>query len=351
MSSNYTSFIYFTPKTRGESGRATYIDPELLLPFSDHVNPNTDAGRTIAIAMTNALCSACDGLTAGANKVKPNRYYKDFTQPNGHGIRLYYDIFQDNAGGLNRGPGVYIYDLKLLNKRGKGDTPGLNKIKYDQSNARWDPEKRINNVLDTKKFMIGATQIDGEYSIDETTDTITPTLGNEKDDYNLYYCPEYILDKDAVWEPPEMRIGHTASPEELAEALIQSEDPWVQGNCDSYKTQAFTEGAKTLLKALNIVSKRGKKLKKHTFFFHAPSASIAQLRTAVEQCGASLGDKWFTIGTSAISQLHQENDAVSNVQHLGNTPEAKNTLKIQQKRQQLLANNNATFLELLKAKV
>lgn len=352
--SDYLSFIYFSPTTNGQQGRAVYIDPNLLIPFSEYIDPKTSAGLLIAKAIAGALRADAGGPASGSSVIETNHYYRDFGQDGGHCARIFYRVFQDDGGGTTLGPGVYIDDIKPLNKRGSGDKPGLYKVRHVQGKGDWQPEKKTETSLDEEKFMIGAYQLDGAYNSSQTSAIISKTLSNDKTPYNLYYSPDYVLDKNAVWETPEMRIHHTAGPDELANILINSENEWVSGNYGKYHTQGFGVGAKTLLKALEKVAQQGRSLSNHTFSFHSPNASIALLKIAVERCGAKLSDQWINVNPQSSSLIHQENDAANATVLLRSNqkidPElASKVLAKQSSRQRLLAKTNTTFFELYTA--
>ncbi|MBU3069148.1 hypothetical protein KOI40_04900 [Aestuariicella sp. G3-2] len=345
---SYHSYIYFAPNTRGASGRAVYIDPALLLPFREYVDPSQASGKLIAQKIGDELRSTAGDLTSASCVGEADRYYKDFSQPNGHGVRVYYRIFQSGSEQNHRGAGVYIEQISPINRRGDGDRPGLHKVKHSQASGGWESTSKSDTVLDENRFMIGALQQQHTYSLGKTIKHIQSSLGNDKSPYNLYYCPEFILDQAAVWESPESRIHHSASADELADILIRSEDAWQSGNHGKYRTEAFGQGAKTLLQALEIVARQGKTLPNHTFSVRSPHVSLAQLRQLIERCQGQLADQWITIIPQTASHMHQEMDAANIIAIQGSTASSQAALRVQQRREELLQAPNTTFFDVFK---
>jgi hypothetical protein len=304
----YKSYIYFSGRCASQSGRKVFIDPNLLIKFAECAEPHTDAGRVIARSMEGKLTSDADGLNAAKDVRNPKGHYMDFGQTASQKIRVYYEIFQDDGGGSNHGPGLYIYDLKKLNRYDLENKPGLHDVRYLQGENGWIANEKRNKTLDQKTVVIGAYRLEGEYKINQTTDIVAKAFPGYKDDYNLYYSPDYLIDNESQWETPAKRINTGAGKHELA-SLLKKSKAWDTKQHDNFTTHVFGEGAKLLLKALDIVKRDGVQLTNHTFKFYSPSASFSQLKRAVNGSGGKLGEGWDNIKPNAISMLYQETDA------------------------------------------
>jgi hypothetical protein len=304
----YKSYIYFSKHCLGEIGRKIFIAPTLLLKFAECAEPHTDSGTLIAQNMVSQLRSDSDGLRAAKDVRNPKGHYMDFGQAANQRIRVYYEIFQDDGGGTNRGPGLYIYDLKKLNKHDANDRPGLYDAKFSQGQNKWLTRIKINEEFDQNKVVIGAHHMDGVYNITHTTKTVSNNLPGDMDNYNLYYSPDYLIDNDSQWETPAKRINTSTGKHELA-TLLKKSNAWDTKKHDNVTTHVFGESAKLLIEALEIVKNDGIQLTRHTFKFYSPSASFAKLKQAVESSGGKLGANWDSVKPNAISMLYQETDA------------------------------------------
>jgi hypothetical protein len=355
---SYKSYLYFSPQSTDQSsGRSIFIDPNLLVKFAECAEPHTDAGLVIARSMVGKLTSDGPGLNAAKDVRNPKGYFMDFGESASQRIRVYYEIFQDDGGGTNRGAGLYIYDLKKLNRHDPENRPGLYDVEYIQASNGWKASEKTDKKLDHKKVVIGSLRQDGEYKIAHTTRNVAKILQSQKDDYNLYYSPDYLIDNDSQWEAPAQRINTKAGKHELA-ALLKKSNAWDTKLHENFTTHVFGEGAKVFLEALEIVKRDGVQLTNHTFKFYSPSASLAQLKRAVNGSGGKLGEGWDKTKPNAISMLYQETDA-KNIEsmYMDQSFEAmqatrKRTDGLLAKyntRTDVLNSPNATFVDLWKA--
>ncbi|MET0356825.1 MAG: hypothetical protein ABW044_08585 [Cellvibrio sp.] len=63
---NYNKFIYFHPTTKGNPGRAVYIDPQLLTRFMELIDASTAIGQEVARGIIG-LQSNAGGVTSDSN--------------------------------------------------------------------------------------------------------------------------------------------------------------------------------------------------------------------------------------------------------------------------------------------
>ena len=354
---NYKSYIYFSKYSLENNGRKIFINPALLLKFAECAEPHTDEGTLIAKNMASQLRSDSDGLRAAKDVRNPKGHFMDFGHVTSQRLRVYYEIFQDDAGGTNRGPGLYIYDLKKINKHDANNKPGLHDVIFSQGVNNWVTKEKTNITLDQKKIVIGAFREDGEYKINQTVDIVDKVMPTERDTYNLYYSPDYLIDNNSQWETPENRVKTSAGKEELA-GLYKRSIFWDTKQHNAHTTHVFGEGAKLFLETLEILKKDGAQLKGHTFKFYSPSASFAKLKQAVESSGGRLGEGWDNVKPNLISMLYQETDA-KNIERMymdqsfekmqSTKGRTNNLLAKHNTRVDILNDPNALFFDLWKA--
>lgn len=303
---NFSNFIYFSRNTMGNSGKPVYIDPNLIVDFVTYVNPNDqkNGGQSLVIEISNTLISISAGGADGSSIQKSNKFYKDIKVPNLPGVRLYYQTFQDKVEGVSRGPGIYIYDLKPL-KNNEIETEGLYKVYH--SNDKWIYDKKNNNLLDEKLFFISAIKdTDNRFSAQTTAGSIVSHRHqkSDKSSSNLYYCPSYLTDNGEAWAPND-RLSKTASADELAQILIDSENKWIAGHNFDYETIVEQDGVKVLIKALEKVKLANIKLTSHKFSLNAPYAEIHKLEKLIDECGGLKSKSENSTKNNKISALHQ----------------------------------------------
>lgn len=307
-SSNYSHYIRYTLH---DSGRKIYIDPELVVDFTQYVNPETDAGKKIANDIQQVLASEAGGLTSGMDTSEPNSFYMDFDGISGQCVRVFYKVFQDDAGGLAKGPGVYIYRLRGFVHNSFGVPVGLFNMK--SSGSSWVATETSGRLLNSKILRIGS-MIDGNrlISLDKLADRMLVATSQDsfKTDFNLYHCPLAVIDNGNEYQTPEGR-RKIVSPKELADILINtgSLDEWSGKQYDQYTVYVYGDASKLLLDALHLVRGSGTKLNKFEFTLLAPYTPFSIIQQQASACGAKavLSSKIL----SDFSRRYQMLDSVS----------------------------------------
>ena len=340
---NYKSFIFFSNNTKGSStGKKVFIDPNLIIPFVEAVEPFTPKGRITVQMIEPYLTATPSGQHSGSAQNQANRFFKDFGIEDRLGVRLYFDVLQDNAAdNSSLGAGVYIYDLKKHFK-GAGEKPGLYYAEY-VNHSRWESKWCSKQVITEKKVVIGAEHDEGVYSTDATNGLVEDHFPNDKTTYNLFYCPDFVVDNGLSWVVPENRSSLPNGPSELAKMLIDSTNTWV-ATITKLEIHVFGTGAKTLLAALDIVKSQNITLDEHTFTFYSPHASIPSILTKVNNVKGTVSNKSFKT-MSPISMLHQQKDA-SNLMQLKPGPASQMVFDNLKKAQHHIESKTKTFMEL-----
>lgn len=115
---DYSKFMYYHPDTKGVSGRAVYIDPQLIVRFMEVIESQGAKGIEVARAIIN-LKSTAAGITSDSNKNNAAQHRQHVQN-----VVVTYTVLQ-NGG---RGAGVYITDLQHGFSSDQG-RPGLYKVK------------------------------------------------------------------------------------------------------------------------------------------------------------------------------------------------------------------------------
>lgn len=150
---DYASFVYFHESTKGESGRAVYINPELLSRFLDLIDTRQSSGQNTA-RLINAIKDIkvdANGLSTNSNLSNGFEARKDCGP-----VEVTYTVYQDNASS-HRGPGAYITKLKRLHKDEQEEDKPAGLYKATLSNRRsWDLKKEEGCTIPTAIGSIGA---------------------------------------------------------------------------------------------------------------------------------------------------------------------------------------------------
>ena len=285
-SPDFSSFLIYIPS---DNGRKVHIDPELILPFAEYVKPATDSGGLIASEIMQRLSSVADGKDAGQAEGKPDLYYMDFGKVTGHCVRLFYKIFQDNAGGLSRGPGVYIYNLRGFAHNPNNVGAGLFHMKH--AGRGWNSTLIVNRQLNNKILRIGSAQDEkGILDLNKLSEIMLKSSGQamHKTDFDLYHSPLAVIVGDQKYTSPEGR-GKIANPQELADILVgtATANEWGGQLYDKYTVYVYDESAKLLTDALRLVKGSNQVLKKFEFRLLAPHAPFSVVEKLANGFGAS----------------------------------------------------------------
>ena len=287
MSSNkYSRYIRYT---RHETGRKIYIDPELVVAFTEYVDPSTDQGKNIANEIQDVLSAEAGGLTSGMATAEAGSFYKDFGDFSGHCVRVFYKIFQDDAGGQSKGAGVYIHNLRRFVHNRQHVTAGLFHMK--STGADWIATPASARELNSKVLRIGSmvTSERDLVALDDLAKNMITASGesNSKADFNLYHSPLAVIEYGRNYETAEAR-RKIASPRELADILINtaSLDDWSGKQYAQYVAYVYGDASKLLVDALQLVSGSGTKLSKFEFRLLAPYAPFSVIQQLTQACGA-----------------------------------------------------------------
>ena len=285
-SPDFSSFLSYY---NSDAGRKVYIDPELILPFAEYVKPATDSGNLIASEIMQRLSSVADGKDAGQAEGKPDLYYMDFGKVTGHCVRLFYKIFQDNARGLSRGPGVYIYNLRGFAHNPNNVGAGLFHMRY--TDGSWEGTKASGREIKNKIFRIGSAQDEkGILDLNKLSEIMLKSSDQamHKTDFDLYHSPLAVIVGDQKYTSPEGR-GKIANPQELADILVgtATANEWAGQLYDKYTVYVYDESAKLLTDALGLVKGSNQVLKKFEFRLLDPHAPFSVVEKLANGFGAS----------------------------------------------------------------
>ncbi len=335
-STPYSDYIVYMP---AETGRKEYIDPALIVDFSDFIDPATDSGKKIANDIQHTLSAEAGGLEAGMAEAEAGAFFHDFGDINSHCVRVFYKVFQDNGGGQSKGPGVYINRLRRFAHNSAGVGAGLFHMSYE--NNQWQARPHMSMTLNQKTLRIGSlTGGNGhiEY-LSEQARAMLQASGQKdfKTDFNLYHSPLAVIEYGEQYKTPESR-KKIASPKELADVLINTASlgEWDAGQYQKYDAYVYGNASKLLVDALKLVAASGTKLTKFEFKVLAPYMPFSLIKQMAEHCGASVVlEKSLS---TAISGRHQMLD-----------PESvkEDKIKVYATYQKLLAGNpGISFIEL-----
>lgn len=204
---NYSKFVYFHPSTKGQVGRAVYIDPQLLVRFMELIDAADAKGQQVARGMI-ALQSTAAGTTSDSNKSCAFQHRQTIQN-----VVVTYSVLQ-NGG---RGAGVYITDLQHGYSSDEG-RPGLYKVTPNfEGRERWKANKEDGLSLSSLVGVLGALppSEEGIVSPEATAGAFAEgPLKRERvsSGFSLFYTPTYVIDQMGVWlTSDQKRAGGTAS--------------------------------------------------------------------------------------------------------------------------------------------
>lgn len=335
-SSNYSHYIRYTLH---DSGRKIYIDPELVVDFTQYVNPETDAGRKIANDIQQMLASEAGGLTSGMDTSEPNSFYMDFDGVTDQCVRVFYKVFQDDAGGLSKGPGVYIYRLRGFVHNVNNVSVGL--FHMSSTAAEWRATPMSSGELNSKVLRIGS-MVSSERELVELEVLARRMISasgehGSKADFNLYHCPLAVIEYGNEYKTPEAR-KRIVSPQELADVFIKTSSlsEWSGKQYDQYTTYVYGDASKLLVDALRLVKVSGIQLNKFEFRLLAPYTPFSVVDQLSRACGARA-----TLEKNCVSEFSNR------YQMLDPLSLREDRFKVYSKYQGMLDSNPAiTFVEL-----
>ncbi len=334
-SPDFSSFLIYIPS---DIGRKVYIDPELIVTFTEYVDPSKDSGKKIANDIQQSLSSAGDGLTAGKSNDEANAYYMDFGDFTGHCVRVFYKIFQDDAGGLTRGTGVYIYNLRGFAHNRNKVGAGLFHMRFDRND--WRESHLSSRELSNKVLRIGSMSGDaGLLPLGKLSSRMLMASGEDsfKTDFDLYHSPLAVIEYGHQYASPEAR-RKIASPAELADVIANTSalTEWSGKQHDRYTVYVYGDAAKLLVDALRLLKGSNQTLSKFEFRLLAPHVPFSLVQSLAQALGASAVLDGRV--QSAFSLRHQMLDSES---HIDNHPQ------IYAKLHGLIQNStNISFIEL-----
>ncbi|QFT55228.1 hypothetical protein [Microbulbifer sp. THAF38] len=315
---DYTSFIFFHEKTKGQNGKPVFIDPKLLPRFIDLIDLNSEAGIKTANQM-NLLKGPAAGITSDSNQSNGFEHREYIG-----GVQVTYIVYQE-GNSHNRGPGVYITELKRANgESGRESLPAgfyLSNFKNNEWRLSSIKDDNIPTVIGaigaffdgTKYDALSTANVYGDYL--KTTGNAKPSQLNNS--FFLHYAPSYLIDEFGVWKTGVQKLsGPDAGPQELARLLYKSL-PWDERDETlKHHWYVFGEGAKMLHRTLKEFKQLagGKKLLQHCFYFVNPRENLGLLMRDVEAVGAQTQKTSYRHSLDDIaSKVHQVKDGNSAV--------------------------------------
>ncbi|WP_276681769.1 hypothetical protein [Thalassolituus oleivorans] len=311
-SPDFSSFLIYIPS---DNGRKVYIDPELMVTFTEHVDPTDESGKAIANAIHAKLSADASGQNAGQASGEPNSFYMDFGEFTGRCIRVFYKVFQDDAGGLNRGPGVYIYNLRGFAHNRNNVGAGL--FHMTASGNEWKATPLASRQLNNKVFRIGFAQDEGGLLTLSSLANEMLKIANQamdKSDFDLYHSPAAVIEHGVEFSLPAVN-NKIASPTELADILVNTStiDSWSGKQHDKYTVYVFDESARLLAEALRLVKNKHQELNKFEFRLLAPHISFSIVESLARDLGAqAVLDRRVESGFSSRYQMLDQKSFVDN---------------------------------------
>jgi hypothetical protein len=282
---NFSSYLLYMPS---DAGRKVYIDPELIVTFTEYVDPSKESGKAIANSIQHKLSSTADGFDAAQKEGESDSLFMDFGEFTGHCVRVFYKIIQDYPEGMSKGPGVYIYNLRGFSHNKNNIATGLFHMRYEDQ--EWKGTPSSNRELKNKILRIGFSQSEeGVSSLSVLSNDMLVAAGQAffKTDFDLYHRPLAVIEYDQKFKTPAART--IAQPSELAKVLENTATihEWGDLKHDKYSVYVYDEAAKLLADALRLLDNKPKLLEKFEFQLLAPHASFSSVKKLAESRGAT----------------------------------------------------------------
>jgi hypothetical protein len=331
---NFSSYLLYMPS---DAGRKVYIDPELIVTFTEYVDPSKESGKAIANSIQHKLSSTADGFDAAQKEGESDSLFMDFGEFTGHCVRVFYKIIQDYPEGMSKGPGVYVYNLRGFahNKNNVGN--GL--FHMSHLGREWDATPSSKQELRNKILRIGSKHDDkGILALNDLSVSMLERAGQGsfKTDFDLYHSPLAVIEYDQKFKTPAART--IAQPSELAKVLENTAtiQDWGDLKHEQYTVYVYDEAAKLLADALRLLENKPKLLEKFEFQLLAPHASFSSVKKLAESRGATTVLK--KNDQTSLSKCHQIMDQESSVE---------SDIAVYNKFQGLMLNDpNISFLKL-----
>lgn len=283
---NFSTFLIYKAS---DAGRKVYIDPELIVTFAEYVDPTTDAGGKIANDIFHKLSSTAEGSDAGQEQGKSNSFFMDIGEFTGHCVRVFYKIIQDYPGGMSKGPGVYIYNLRGFAHNNNNVGTGLYHMQH--TDKGWNGTPSSKQELKNKTLRIGSSQDEkGIFALDKLSKLMLEGAGQAsfKTDFDLYHSPLAVVEYGKDFTTPVAR--KVTQPSELAKVLESTATIYEWSDSlrhEKYTVYVYGQSAKLLADALRLVDNQPQLLKKFEFQLLAPHIPFSLVKTLAESLGAT----------------------------------------------------------------
>lgn len=316
---DYSKFIYYHPDTKGVSGRAVYIDPQLIVRFMEVIESQGAKGVEVARGIIN-LKSTAAGITSDSNKNNAAQHRQHVQN-----VVVTYTVLQ-NGG---RGAGVYITDLQHGFSSDQG-RPGLYKVKQDSKVGQpWAAVEDQGAVMSSSVGFLGALppSENGDGSVNKTAQSFALIAEKMRDrnivnGFSLFYTPTYVVDNMGAWLTSDQKVSGTSinCPSVFARLLANTENK-SKGE-ERHRWYIVGAGAKVFQQALKEYKQISKQplSRSHDFYFVDPHVPLGLLHQDLRDNGIDLSrsrgvleDSMTTAGrtvqffdsTQAYANLHR----------------------------------------------
>jgi hypothetical protein len=314
-------YIYFSPLTKGDAGRAVKIRKDLFLPFFCCVDPNTHDGQYIIrqienLRTTTTFVKPVAGSAWSTNPYQSPQHLARLGKVNDgfqnvlviKNLRVSYRVSQEQG---DRAPCVYVTGVREVS-RNAGNAPGLYESKTLQ--VRKVIEKRSNQQVDGQKvFINGSSQ--------EVTEAMRSAQFATNDINSLlFYCPANVANDMGPFGGTTQTYVTQEAVNKLVEVFKQNQKP-------SRGVSWYVEGTSAGL--LNEALKQiPGDLPKHEFRLINPIANTAKLLETLTAKKASFEGEFFKYDQNKAALISMSSQKDSLLQAIGKLPAGKNYDKI-----------------------
>lgn len=302
---NYSKFMYFHTSTKGNPGRAVYIDPQLLVRFMELIDTNVAKGQEVARGIIGLQSNAA---TAASDSNLSNAFQHRYTVQN---VVVTYTVLQ-NGG---RGAGVYITDLQHGYSSDKG-RPGLYKVEPAANENRW---LAVPDDSRTMPSLIGVLAPTDEGIADPNKTArafadraLVKESRKISNGFALFYTPTYAIDNTGTWitSAQKQTSGSVSLPKSFAQILANTENKaTTSGDIEKHKWYIVGQGAKIFQQALQEYKQlsRHQLRRSHEFYFIDPQIPLGLLQKDLRDNAIDFArDKNIIESSMSVtSQVHQ----------------------------------------------
>lgn len=291
-------FIFFSPLTLGETGRAVKINKALFLPFFCAVDPATYDGQTIVRQIENLRNTTSLALDTSNQRFADPKHKAQMGKISNatqrtlvvKNLHVHYRVTQEQS---DRAPYIYITGIRAVGEADKKQ-PGLYDIAMHVSTLKG--QKRTEAKLQEKNVYINGGQSDFDDAMNKAKQTI------DTKNVTLFYNPSDTSNDLGLWGSAARTHTTTATIEELAKVFKNNTDRAVTWHVEG-------EGAALVTETLTQI---GSDLSNHEFRFINPIANTVKLLEAVNKRKANLTDKSFTYenNNSSLLPLFADKDRI-----------------------------------------